>query len=77
MSYEYYPLHGNITYAASITKKLNPNFLAAPYEQSNILPSTYGPLSLILNIMDLLLSKLVTLTTVPKGKVLCAAVTPY
>lgn len=39
-----------------------------------IRPLTNGPLSLILTVIDLPLFKFVTFTSVPNGKVLCAAV---
>jgi len=47
---------------------------AAAFERSIILAGTNGPRSLILTVTCLLFCAFVTLTIVPKGRVLCAAV---
>jgi hypothetical protein len=56
------------------TPVLNPSAAAALEERSMILPWTCGPRSLIRTCTDLPFSRLVTLMTVPSGKVRCAAV---
>ena len=49
----------------------------AVFDKSIILPSVKGPLSLIVTVISLLFSLFVTLTTAPKGNVLCAAVSLF
>ena len=52
----------------------NPSFSAADLERSITRFSTYGPRSLITTSTSSLLARLVTFTRVPKGRLLCAAV---
>ena len=50
--------------------------LAAALDKSIIRPLTNGPRSFILTLTDLLFAMVVTVTMVPNGSVLCAAVIP-